>query len=329
MNCPKCGTLLPAGVTACPVCGAPLANAGGFSGYHTGGYQPQNNQPAYAQNGYGYGAAGPAAGAGNGYAQGYNGYPQGYQPVYGAYDDGAARENEFLKAIANLPRVVRGAFRDPGETLRGMMERSDRYTGGVIAGLSLILTFLAAILVTRGTVMSLLTGLSSLAGEPLAGDAASMSQGVNYIAGKMAASVGGIAALCQLLALVLPVAVALTYLCVVQKVRFSLLLASSLTAIVTLPSVAAALLCMVASLLSPYAGALMILLGLIASYTLLSALITWITGLPEQRLVPAKIAVIGAAEVLKLLFFWLVGGALATAALNTVSGLISSMGSLL
>ncbi len=347
MNCTVCGALLPGGARVCPACGTPVSGAQGYPGYppsnggygqgfdptayQTGGYRPQ--QPAGAGNGRGtgdgaYGQTGygfdPTTGA-----QGYNGFPQGYQQVYGRYSARGGRDNELLNAITSLPRLFMEVFRDPGEALRGLMERNDRYTGGVVTGLSLLLTFLAAILVTRGAVMSVFTGFSTLSGTALAGDAASLNQGVNYIAGKMAASVGGIAVLCQLIAIAFPATVTLVYLCVVKKVRFSFLLASNLAAIVTLPSVAVSLLSMAASLLSPYAAAAAVLLGVIASYALLSALVTWITGMPEQRLVPTKIAVIGASEMLKILFIWLVGGALSAVAMSTVYGLIGSMGSLL
>jgi len=209
------------------------------------------------------------------------------------------------------------------------MERNDVYSGGVIAGLSLLLTFLAAILVTRSAISAVFAGLSSFTGTALAGDAASMNQGINYIAGKMAASVGGIAAMCQLFALVFPAAVGLVYLCAIRKVRFSFLLTSNLVALTTLPTIAAALLCMVTSLISPYIGMVMILIGEVASYVILCTLIGRITGIPDQFAVPTKIGVICIAEVLKILFMTLIGGALMASALQTVSSLIGTMGSLL
>ena len=129
-----------------------------------------------------------------------------------------------------------------------------------------------------------------------------MSQGVNYIAGKMAASVGGIAAFCQLIALIFPAVVALVYLCVIRKVRFSFLLASNLVALMTLPSIAAAVLCMLGSLISPYVGLVPVFVGVIASDVLLCTLVARITGIPEQQSAPVKIALVCIAELLKIVF---------------------------
>ncbi|HNW85528.1 MAG TPA: zinc ribbon domain-containing protein [Candidatus Limiplasma sp.] len=360
MNCPNCGTVLPQGAQSCPACGTFLPGMQSFPDYPQpmGGY-PQGFDPTaygqgYGQNpyaqGYGAGAQGGAQGYGTGaqgygqpgYSQGfdptaygygqstgYDGYPQGYQPVYGRYNAGAGEHSPFVNALGNLPRVMIGLFREPGDTLLGMMERNDVYTGGVIAGLSLLLTFLVAMIVNRSVVSALFAGLSSLTGTQLAGDAASMNQGINYIAGKMGASIGGIAVLCQVFALGFPAAVAMVYLCVIRKVRFSFQLLSNFMALTTLPTIAASVLCMLTSLISPYLGFLMVLVGEVASYALMCTLVLRITGLPEPLAVPTKIALICIAEILKLMMIQLVGGALMTSAMGTVSSLITSMGSLL
>jgi len=141
--------------------------------------------------------------------------------------------------------------------------------------------------------------------------------------------VGGIATRCQLMALFFPAAVALVYLCVMRKVRFWFLLASNLVALVTLPSIAASLLCMVGNLISPFVGLVPLFAGEVASYVLLCTLAARITGMPEQQSVPVKIALVCIAEVLKLLFIQLIGGALAMGAISTISGLMATMGSLL
>ena len=329
MNCPICGCVLPQGAQRCPACGTPLASAGSFSpGYGApayGGTAPVYPQNASTQNRTGASGFNPAPGMNAG---GRNGFPAGYRQVYGSYSAPGVRGGAFLQAMANLPRVVRGLFSDPGETLRGMMEREDRYTGAVVAGLTLILTFLAAILVTRGMIASVFSGLMGL-GVSLAGSDASFNQGVNYIAGKMAMSAGGIAALCQLFAMLLPAAAALTYLCLVRKVRFSYLLTVNLLAIVTLPSVAAGLLSMLFSLLSPMLAGIALFVGEAASYVLLCALLEWAAGLSRPAATPVKVTVVCASVALKALFFWLVGGALASGLLHTAGGLIAAMGDLL
>jgi hypothetical protein len=145
----------------------------------------------------------------------------------------------------------------------------------------------------------------------------------------VAPSVGGIAVVCQLFALVLPAAVALIYLCTLRRVRFSYQLASNLLAVTTLPSIAAALLCMVFSLLSPVLGILMITLGEAASYILVCLLIAHITGQPEQHSALVKLAVVCVSIVVKLLFIQLVGGSLTASMLRTFASLMSAMGSLL
>ncbi|MEA4929499.1 MAG: zinc ribbon domain-containing protein [Candidatus Limiplasma sp.] len=358
MNCPSCGAILPQGAQSCPACGAPLAAAQGYGGYapqyggYNQGFDPtaynQAFDPTYGQGGYNTGGYPPVNGypqtgyptgydtgayGGANYGQGYDptayGYPQGYQPVYGNYRAPSGEHGALLNALAYLPRVITGMFRDPMETLQGMLERNDVYTGGVVAGLSLLLTFLCAMLMTRSVISLAFGGLSGMLSAPLAADAASMNQGVNYIAGKIAGSLGGIAALCQLFALGFPAAVSMVYLCVMRKVRFSFALLSNVVAIVTLPSLAASLLCMLGSLLSPFIGLAVLLAGLIASYVLLCTLIACIAGKPEAQGVPVKIAVVCTSELLKILFIQLIGGALMSAAINTVSGLIGTMGSLL
>jgi hypothetical protein len=337
MNCPNCGNVLPQGAPSCPACGMPQSTAQGSASYAQNycaiGYIGGNPQGYAAHNPYAPGGNpqgyDPAAAGQAGYSQEQNSYPAGYRQAYNRYSAPPVHNSEFISALANLPRVIRCLFADPGETLHGMMERKDRYTGAVVVGLSLLLTFLVTILMTRGVILAVFTSLSEWTGVSLAADEASLNQGVNYIAGKMAFSVGGIAALCQLLAILLPAAVALTYLCVVKKVRFSYQLASNFVAIVTLPSIAAALLCMLFSLLSPVPAVLMLVLGDVVSYVLLCALVVWIAGVPQYQLAPVKIAVVCASETLKILLIWLIGGALATGALQTASALIGSMGSLL
>lgn len=356
MNCPQCGCVLPQGAQTCPACGAYVAAPPDYAGYaQQGGYGAAFDPSAYGMNPYGQGYQQPGYGGfppqgydagaygqpnygqgfdptaygANPYGQGYTGYPQGYQTAYGRFGPAGGDRGAFLGALSNLPRVLAGLLRDPGETLQGMMERADFYTGGVAVALSLLLTLLSAMVMTRGVVSSAMGGLSGLLGVSLAGDAASMSQGVSYIAGKIAASIGGIAALCQLFSIALPAAVAMVYLCTVRKLRFSFLLLSNFVAVNTLPSVAAALLCMVFSLLSPYLGAVILILGNVVSYVFTCLMIARLTGQPEAQSAAVKAAVVCISELTKILFIQLVGGALMAAALRTVAALIGTMGSLL
>ena len=182
---------------------------------------------------------------------------------------------------------------------------------------------------TRSVIASLFSSISSLTGTQMAGDAASMNQGINYIAGKMAAPLGGIAAVCELLAILLPAVVAIVYLCAIRKVRFSFVLISNIVALATLPSIAAAVLCMLASLISPLVGLAVILLGDIVSYVILCTVIARVTGEPEQHSVMTKIGIICTSEAVRLLFIQLIGGAMLGATLRAASALFVSLSSLI
>ena len=111
--------------------------------------------------------------------------------------------------------------------------------------------------------------------------------------------------------------------------RFSFLLASNLVAVTTLPSLAAALLCMVFSLMVPALGLVAMGLGLVVSYVLLGLVVSHITGMPEQHSAGIRITLISISEVVKLLFVQLIGGALVAGTLHTVSSLVGTIGSLL
>ena len=362
MNCPHCGAVLLQGAWQCHACGMLIAGMQDYpgqiqqnEGYPQGfdptayrhssaeSYYPQpvpgqhSYPPGYDTGAYpqGYNTGGyPPVGAGQSfdpgsygaepYSQGYGGYPQHYQAGYARQQGGA-----LMASVTYLPRLIIGVIRDPGEVLQGLMERADRFTGGIIVVLALLMTFLSGMAFTRGAIATLFGGLSDLLGMQLAGNAASMNQGINYIAGRIAASVGGIAVLSQLIAIVLPATVALVYLCVMRKVRFSFLLASNLIALTTLPTIAAALLCMLLSLLSPILGLAAIGLGLVVSYVFLCLMVSRIIGLPEPHSATVKIALVSVSEIVKLLFVQLIGGALLASTLRTVSSLMNTIGSLL
>ena len=337
MNCPNCGAVFPQGAQQCHACGMFVAatadygyapgfdptayrhgGAGGYGqpGFGVGGYVPGYDTGSYPQAGYGQ-AFDPGAYQEPGYGNApYQAYPQGYPTGYGA--NPAVGGGALANAIVYLPKLVMGLVRNPGEALQGLIERGDVYTGGLIALLSLVLSFFNGLVLTRGAVSLLFGGLSGILGVQLAGDAASMNQGVNYIAGRISASIG-----------VLPAAVALVYLCAVRKVRFSFLLASNLVAVTTLPSLAAALLCMVFSLMVPALGLVAMGLGLVVSYVLLGLVVSHITGMPEQHSAGIRITLISISEVVKLLFVQLIGGALVAGTLHTVSSLVGTIGSLL
>ena len=282
MNCPKCGTPIPQGAAFCPVCNEPLAayvQPGYMPGYPQGAAQPYAQQGMQPQPPMG-GPQQPYPGAApqqpypqqtpyrQSYAQYQQGsYPPGFQQPYN-YGQTIEREsNPLLAALSALPHTFLDSFLRPQEVLRGAMERRDRLTGPVVAGLTLLLTFLCGMVVMRSFVGVLLSAISALTGVSLASNAASMNQGVSYIAGRIAPSVGGVAVLCQLIGMAMPALVFMVYVCGVAKVRFSLELLLGFVSVTTLPTVAVALLTMVLSLVSPWLSLLAALCGMAVSYT--------------------------------------------------------------
>ena len=330
MNCPKCGTLIPQGAAFCPVCNEPV------SAYVQPGYMPgyaQGMPQGYPQPGPGAPMQPPAGGAQTmpppvsgaqgmppsaaqqpymgaqqpypqqqslyrqSYAQYQQGtYPPGFQQPY-SYGQPTTRDaNPLLTALSALPRTFLDSFSQPQEVLRGMLEKKDRLTGPIVAALTLLLTFLCGMVVMRSFVGVLLSAISTLTGVSLASDAASMNQGVSYIAGRIAPSVGGAAVLCQLIGMAVPALVFLVYLCGVAKVHFSWELA---------------------------------LCGMAVSYTQACGLLSAVTGRPDAQLLPVKMLLVALALALTLIVGGLVGGLLMRGVTQRVMVLLNSVGSLI
>lgn len=365
MNCPKCGTLIPQGAAFCPVCNEPVSayvQPGYMPGYAQG--MPQG----YPQPGPGAGMQPPPANGAQGmqpppvngaqgmqpppaaqymgaqqqpypqqnlyrqsYAQYQQGtYPPGFQQPYSYGQPPVAREaNPLLTALSALPRTFLDSFTKPQEVLRGMLEKRDLLTGPIVAGLTLLLTFLCGMVVMRSFVGVLLSAISSLTGVSLASDAASMNQGVSYIAGRIAPSVGGAAVVCQLIGMAVPALVFMVYLCGVAKVHFSWELLLGFVGVTTLPTAAVALLAMVLSLLSPWLALLVTLCGMAVSYTQACGLLSAVTGRTDAQLLPAKMLLVALSLALTLIVGGMVGGLLMRGVLQRVMVLLNSVGSLI
>ena len=344
MNCPKCGTPIPQGAAFCPVCNEPLAayvQPGYMPGYPQGAAQPYAQQGMQPQPPMG-GPQQPYPGAApqqpypqqtpyrQSYAQYQQGsYPPGFQQPYN-YGQTIEREsNPLLAALSALPHTFLDSFLRPQEVLRGAMERRDRLTGPVVAGLTLLLTFLCGMVVMRSFVGVLLSAISALTGVSLASSAASMTQGVSYIAGRIAPSVGGVAVLCQLIGMAMPALVFMVYVCGVAKVRFSLELLLGFVSVTTLPTVAVALLTMVLSLVSPWLSLLAALCGMAVSYTQWCGLLSAVTGRPDNQLLPVKMLLVAVSLALTLIVGGVVGGLLLRGVMQRVMALLNSVGSLI
>ncbi|NLV57815.1 MAG: hypothetical protein GXY67_03510 [Clostridiales bacterium] len=354
MNCPKCGSLLLPGAQFCNVCNEPISS---------NGYQPYGQQPSFVQTtqplqGYGpvgqpplpgFGAGGYPPTQGNIYPGGQPGqqpgYQQGFQQSYAQYTNPQCYPTDynsycgtmpdrrdadtFLTAQFRLPGMLRDCFRDPGSVLQGIMERRDWYTTPVVAGLTLLFTFLCGMFFATGMVQIFFGFFTAVTGYAMAGDAVSLSQGVSYVSGKIGTSVGGIAVLCQLFAMLLPLIVMLVYLCAVSKVRFSWELVFGCFTVTTLPTVAVSLLALLAALAVPSLPVVVALLGTVVSYVVMGSLLGRVTGKPEQALVLPKIVCICVSLLLTLLFLVLVGGTLMNGVVQSTMTLLGNLTSLL
>ena len=263
-------------------------------------------------------------------------FPQNQQANYQAQSrDGAG--GALLRALLDLPQVIRGAFTNPASTLQGMIRREDKYTGGIVVLLSLIFAFLAGMILTKGALGMLLSTMSGLTGLQLADSAASLNQGggggggggVGYLAGKISVSVGGVAVICQLIAALVPVIISMAYLSLLRQVRFSFVLASGFAAIVTLPILLALLLAAVCSLITPYLSLLILFFGQIVSYVLLCNLAVQLTDSDISRTVPAQASLVCLSELVKILLIAVIGGAMLSGVFQTLSGLTNSVSGLL
>lgn len=282
-----------------------------------GGYQ----QPY--PNGY---QAGQQSGYQPGYPPYQQTYPTGYQQPY---QYGETRQNPFSSAMSELPHVFSLSFKNPGEAFHSLLERSDTITGPILCGVVLLLSFFAGMTVARGVVSIFFSAVSSLTGVSLAGSASSMNQGINYVAGRIAPSVGGVTVLCQLISMLVPVLVSGIYLLGICKVPFSWPVIFGLVSIPSIPSAVAALAGMLLSLLSPWLTIVCVLCGMAFSYLQLGALLQYVTGRSEQQLFLPKTACILLSLLLTLLLHLLIGGGLMGNVMNYMIQLLSNVGSLL
>lgn len=338
MRCKTCGFILPQGAAQCPVCGERADGAQQDPRFQLPFQETGGEQQSGPAESYGF-SAGDAQNRQNRYAtpafhtyrkQMLPNFPQNQQANYqgqprGGYGPGSG----FARALSDLPQVVRGAFADPLGTLQGMMRRDDRFTGVIMVAISLILAFLAGIILTNGILGMLFSAMSGLTGLQLAQSAASLNQGVGYLAGKVGVSVGAVAAACQLVAALVPVIVTMAYLSLLRQMKFSFLLASGFTAIVTLPNVLGLLLAAVFSLITPYLSLLILFFGQIVSYVLLCNMAVKLSDTGADRTVPLQAALVCLSELMKLILIAVVGGAMMGGVIRTLSSLTSSVSGLL
>lgn len=292
MICAACGNVIPQGAQVCPCCGAPV--------------QTDVYQQSYAQ-----------------YQTG--GYPQSYQTPYLDAQKPQREEQGLLHVLSLLPRAFLDSFTQPAEVLRAMVERGDLLTAPIVTVLVLVMSFLAGVVITRGFIGQLYAFLSSNAG----GSAAAVNQGVTYIIGRVAPTVGGIAALGQLICMLIPTAVFMLYICLLCRVAFSWELALGFMAVTSMNTVVVGLLAMAVSLLSPWLALALMAAGAAISYTKACAMLGLITARPDEQLVSAKLTLTAVSLVASLVTAGGVCGLLMRGVVRHIFSLLSSVGSLI
>lgn len=295
MNCAACGNVIAQGAQVCPCCGAPV--------------QTDTYQQSWAQ-----------------YQTG--GYPQGYQTPYLDTQKPQREEQGLLHTLSLLPRAFLDSFSQPAEVLRAMVERGDLLTAPIVAALVLVMSFLAGVVIARGFIGELY-GLISLLAGGAGSSSAAVNQGITYIIGRVAPSVGGIAALGQLICMLIPTAVFMVYICLLCRVAFSWELALGFMAVTSMNTVVVSLVAMALSLLSPWLALIVMAAGTAVSYTQACAMLGLITARPDEQLVSAKLALTVVSLIVTLVTCGGVCGLLMSGVVQHVLRLLSSVGSLI
>lgn len=341
MRCTHCGIIMPPGVLRCPICGACPDSAQAQEDYRSYQQYPKTDyQQGVPPDGreFGYTAGNPvnqpkqyATPAFHTYRkQIFTGFSQSQQtPHHSQPRENFNPNGALYRAISELPQVVKGAFHNPVGTLQTMVRREDRYTGAILMLVSAMFAFLAGMILVKGALGSLFSMASGVTGLQLAGSAASLNQGVSYLAGRIAVPIGGIAALCQVIAAVMPAVVTMVYLSTVRQVRFSFLLLSGIMAITVLPNIIALVLASVCSPITPYLSLVMLFFGQVFSYVLLCTMAVRIAELEPQKAVLVQASLICLSELTKIALIAAIGGTLMSGVVRTLTSLTNSMGGLL
>ena len=342
MNCPNCGATVAPGTTYCPLCNASLGFAPQQWAQNTQSFQPVYQQDYAPQQSWQQQTLQPPVN--NGYMdftgrmqpvqpqQNYQYTPQGYQQqAYVGYQQQnygyQQPPNPLMNILTELPRTFAGCFTQPGEVLRSLVERGDLFTCPIVVAVVLVVVFLGGMAAMRGVVSVLFGLIASLTGMRLAANDASMQQGINYIAGQVAPAVGGIAVLCQLIAIAMPVLVMLVYLCGVRKLPFSWHVTLGMVTVTTMPTVVFALLGMLVSFVSPWLCLLTMIAGIVIAYLQLGNMMNTIVGGNEAQLLPAKMICFPIAILLTLVVLWFVGGNLMGSVFQHMLSLLGNTGS--
>lgn len=259
-------------------------------------------------------------------AYGQQGYPQPTAQSYAYQGQLQQHPNPVMALLSELPRMFLGCFTAPGQVLRTLVERGDVITGPMVLAVALVVVFLGGMAAMRGVVSVLFSFITSLTGISLAGSSSALRQGVNYIAGQIAPAVGGIAVLCQVIAIIIPVAVIMVYLYLVHHQQPNWMMALEMVTVTTMPTIAVALVAMVASMISPMLALVVMIVGIVIAYLQLSHMLsTLLGGTPEQELL-VKLICFPIALLLTLGLIYLLGGNLMSGVFQHMISLLGNMG---
>ena len=234
--------------------------------------------------------------------------------------------NPVTELLSELPQVFRTCFTDPGDMLRTLVNRGDVITGPIVLAVTLVLVFLGGMAAVRGVVSIIFRLITSLTGISLANSTSALRQGINYVAGQIAPAVGGIAVLCQLIAILVPVAVILIYLYLAHHLPINWVMALEMATVATTPTIPIALLGMLAAMISPALAVFAMVLGMVVAYLQLGHMLDTILGGTDVQQLKAKMICFPIAVLLTLALVFLLGGNLSGNVFVHMISLLRNMG---
>ena len=324
-----------------------------------GGYASQDyNQQSYGQQGYsqqGYTRQNAAAQPGGYASQDYNQQSygqqeynrQGYTQQTAATQSGSdARQNAAPQATAQdyadqgqrkqsgqvstllseLPGVLKQSYTAPDQLLWTLFNRNDVVIGPIVLAVTLVVVFLGAMAAVRGVVSVIFRLITALTGINLANSTAALRKSIDYVAGQIAPAVGGIAVLCQIIAIVVPVAVVLLYIYLVHRRRIKWIAALEMITVTTATTIPVALLGMLASMVSPILAVFTMVLGNVIAYLQVGPMLDIVLGGTEQERRNAKMVCIPIAVLLTLALVLGLGGNLSGNVFVHMISLLRNMG---
>ena len=207
-----------------------------------------------------------------------------------------------------------------------LFNRNDVVIGPIVLAVTLVVVFLGAMAAVRGVVSVIFRLITALTGINLANSTAALRKSIDYVAGQIAPAVGGIAVLCQIIAIVVPVAVVLLYIYLVHRRRIKWIAALEMITVTTATTIPVALLGMLASMVSPILAVFTMVLGNVIAYLQVGPMLDIVLGGTEQERRNAKMVCIPIAVLLTLALVLGLGGNLSGNVFVHMISLLRNMG---